>query len=125
MVVRRQEGAAMANSKAAQEGRVQAEADIAAGVLRYITCHPLSRYTFAPWVHEYHRLLREHLGVEGLVHFECRFKGSRSRNDFAAEYNRRMGDEVARRFGADAQHKLASRAWGEVQPGAAPERGGD
>jgi hypothetical protein len=114
----------MANSKAAQEGRAQAEADIAAGLLRYITCYPLSMFTFAPWVLEYHRLLREHLRVEGLAHFECRFKGGRSRNHFAAEYNRRMGEEVERRFGADAQGKLARRAWGHAEPDAAPDRGG-
>src|SRR5687768_6031475 len=101
----------MANSRAAVAGRTQAELDIAAGLLRYIDCHATS-CTLMPWVHEYHRLLREHLGVEGLVHFECPYEGQRSRHDFAAEYDRRMKQEIAQRFGADAEGKLAEKASG-------------
>jgi len=102
----------VANSNAAQAGHAQAEADIAAGLLRYIHCHPDAHGQPAAWVREYHRLLREELGVEGLVSFECPYSGTRSRKDFAAEYNRRMKTEIERRFGPDTEAKLAQRAWG-------------
>jgi hypothetical protein len=90
----------MANSKAAQAGRVQAEADIVAGKLQYIYCGQGS--TFSDAVIRYHQLLKARLGLDAWVYFECPYQGQRSRREFAAEYNRRVKEEIDRRFGPTA-----------------------
>jgi hypothetical protein len=103
-----------APQKAAQAGLAQAEADIAAGRLQYIHCFPdqEEHVYWADWVLQWRRAMKERLGLEDNVYLECPWAGRRSRQAFATEYNRRMKEEVARRFGADAESDLRREVCG-------------
>ncbi len=101
-----------APQKAAQAGIAQAEADIGVGHLRYIHCFPNRGGTFADWVLRLHATLKEELGLDCFVFVECPWSGVRSRKTFAEAYNQRMQEEVAWRFGADAESNVRRKVCG-------------
>jgi len=86
-----------------EAGAAEAERDIAAGVLR------LKSYGLpAHWFGDYARLMQSRLGVEIKPVAGCVVTTSLVRN--VQGYNKRMTEEIIRRFGPGAQDKIITEA---------------
>jgi hypothetical protein len=84
-------------------GAAEAERDIAAGILR------LKTYGLpAPWFVDYQNLMKSRLGVEIKPVAGCVVTDYLTKN--AGGYNRRMNEEIARRFGARAHDQIVGLA---------------
>jgi len=98
-----------------REGRSDAERDIAAGVLRLKT---YGLYRPVPWRVEYERLMKERLRVELEPVPGCDVDDHLRRS--AEGYNRRMEQEISKRFGSGAHDAILTEARkraGAVGPG--------
>ena len=86
--------------EAANAGRQLAEADLAAGRLRFIQCWPIHCYSFADWHPHYVKLLHERLGVEAWSHVPNPFPEPDAGRVFEAEHYAIMAAGIEARFGA-------------------------
>jgi hypothetical protein len=86
-----------------EAGAAEAERDIAAGVLR------LKTYGLpAHWYDDYQKMMKSRLGVEIKPVAACVVTSTLTRN--VGGYNRRMEEEITRRFGAAAHDQIVAQA---------------
>jgi hypothetical protein len=96
--------------EAANAGRQLAEADLAAGRLRFIQCWPIHCYSFADWHPHYVKLLHERLGVEAWSHVPNPFPEPDAGRVFEAEHYAIMAAGIEARFGVGILEQLVSEA---------------
>jgi hypothetical protein len=84
--------------EAAEAGRRLAEADLAAGQLRFIQHLPSHCYSFARWAPRLWKSLREQLGVEPFSHVLNPFPDDDAGLVFVSEHYRFMVEGIEARF---------------------------
>jgi hypothetical protein len=92
-----------------EAARRLAQADIDVGQLRFIF-NDAVHYDLAGWSLEYHRLLKERLGVDGFVSYKIDAPNFDAERVFEAEHYRCMVAEIEARFGIGILDRLVAEA---------------